>query len=523
MQQDGGGFRNWDICRLVLSCLPSKDLLQMACVSKAIAEQAFKERLMRPIRLRTYEQLSSFHRFVFSGDSASRLACVRTLILALPLYKGPLSVTSRDQLARMLDGCRSLQYLEVQWYSRLIQEDPRLPGIVASLTELRGFYARRTECTSPTPELDSEPLTIYMALPSTLTLLCLPRIPAGDTAVTLLRNLATTQTRLTQLSFSTSRFAPLNASFRSVTSLHLTLAKEYPRVRDIYRAFPSARDVRIDWKSPIYLHSPSGADTAARRLAEEDCHDGNVWRSLDVLSASFEYLCIFALTCPVRRLVLRDLELGLWFWSDQAVELISRLRPRQLDVVVDCRTPMDFPVPIDPRIFVNDSGSSPYKLTHLFAKMWFQPGNRAPDTDNTIVRISSHLVLGPSAHSRLRSPQSMFRKVLSVSQVELFRLDLHDAGTIADNWHRLHTEGPTGYQRKMAQCLMHIDLFAVVRALVDCCPTLRLVVINLDAEPDDKYWRVERSGGQVAIQEVGPYTGRRLVAEEEERLFGLRE
>lgn len=356
----------------------------MSCVSKSITEHALRERLTRTIRLGTFERLLSFHRFVFSGDSASRLACVRALILALPPHFMTSLEDCADEVAQLLVGCKRLRYLELHWYDLLTLEDPRLPSIVASLTELRAFDAsERPRPTGISPESEAAYINTFTTLQSTLDSLRLPWIYAED--VTFFHDLAISQPCLKELWFSIPKFLPLNTPFRSVSRLHLTLLREYPRIRDIYRAFPSARDIRIGWIPSINLFRLTEADTAARHLAEEDCRDGNVWRSLDLLSSSFQYLCIFALTCPVRRLVLRDLEFGLWFWSDQAVELLSRLRPRQLDVVVDCGTPMDFPVPIDPRMFVNDSGASPYRLAHLCARIWFHPEGGVPDTDNVIV------------------------------------------------------------------------------------------------------------------------------------------
>ncbi|KAH9891847.1 hypothetical protein C8Q73DRAFT_837407 [Cubamyces lactineus] len=497
LRQDGGGFRNWDICRLILASLPAGDLLQMACVSKAISEEALRERLTRPILLNTYRQLSSLHRFVLSGDSASRRACVRNLTLALPIYvPKPPSNVWRDHLIQLLEGCRTLQYLDIQWYEQLILEDPRLPDVVASLTTLRCIDTRWIEGIETIPELDAALVNMFTTLQSTLDSLHLPSIPAGDTAVAFLRDLATLQTRLRVLSFSITRFIPLDVPFRSVTCLDLTLGNEYPRVRDIYRAFPNARDIRIDWETHINLLRPTEADALARRLAEQDCRANDVWRSLDVLSAPFEFLCVFTLTCPVRRLVLPNHQDGLWHWSDHAVELLSRLRPKQLDVVVDCRPSMGFPVPLDPRTFVNDSGSYSYKLEHLCARMWFNHSQRVPDTDEIIDK---------------------FRNVLSASQVKLFRLDLCDAVTVIDN-QALNLGMSTGYQKKLAQCMTQIDILAIVRALVDCCPSLRIVVMNLDAGPDDRYWYVKKSEGRVEIEEVGPYSGKQMVAREEERL-----
>ncbi|KAI0655387.1 hypothetical protein C8Q70DRAFT_936307 [Cubamyces menziesii] len=515
MHPDVGGFCNWDICRLILASLPAGSLLQMACVSKSLAEEAFRERLARPIRLRTYEQLKSFYNFVFSGHSARLLASlyVRTLVLDMPCYagSGP-STISRGELAQLVDVFKNLEHLEILECDWLLLEDPQLSVVVASFTTLRSLNIGWIQVMRFPSEAHVAFVNMFATMRSTLDSLRLPLdhtwIPTDQAGATFLQGLATIQTRLRELSLSTSRLPSLDIPFASVARLDLKLAREYPRVRNIYRAFPNARDISIRGKSSIPMLSLelTEAEIEARRLVEEDCRHGDVWRSLDVLTTSFEYLSVFAITCPVRRLVSTDSRLGTWFWGDHGVELLSRLRPRQLDIAIDCHGPLEESrAPLYSRIFVNESasGSSAYKVAHLFARMWYRssPGYTMPDT---------------------RAVIDVLRRLLSVSQVKLLHIGLYDPSIDGEpEYHPLSARATMLFREKLVRWMAGIDLSAVVRAVVDFCPSLRIVVINPSINPDDRYWKINRTGELVEIEEVGPYAGREMVAREEARLLRL--
>ncbi|KAH9903182.1 hypothetical protein C8Q73DRAFT_635205 [Cubamyces lactineus] len=480
-------FGNWDIFRLILTYLPTRDVLQMSYIAREFREDALRERLARHIHIKAYSQVSSLYRFISSSNSAGRLACVRALTFAFPLtLKLPPNV-HKDELAGLLEGCKNLRYLEILHCDQLISENPRLSTIIPSLAKLHTFDASRTVILLTDPSIAFT--RMITSLRSTLDKLRLPCIPLKDKGARFLQDLAATQTHLRRLSFAAYQFLPASVSFPSVVSLTITLGYECPRLRDLYRTFPNAREISVNWRSDFDVTKPPEDAIAARHLAEEDCGRGDAWRSLDMLSAPSAYLYVFALNCPTRRLVLRDLDI--WRRPNYAADLVSRLRPRQLDVIVECKPP--FAVRhVDPRLFIYDGGSS--ALAHLYAKMLFFPIATVPNTRDVI---------------------NIFRSILSVSRVELFHLDLHDAVPIGDPY---NAPLPTSFQLELAKHTAAIDLTAVVRELAECCTSLRIVIMNIDARPDSRYWIVTRDQGRPHIEELDPYYGRRLVAREEEHL-----
>ena len=66
-----------DVFRVVLSSLLNQDLVSVSHVSRLLQDEAWKEMLTRPIRLRRVEDVESFHQFV--GADPTRGNLVRDL------------------------------------------------------------------------------------------------------------------------------------------------------------------------------------------------------------------------------------------------------------------------------------------------------------------------------------------------------------------------------------------------------------------------------------------------------------
>ena len=109
-----------------------------------------------------------------------------------------------------------------------------------------------------------------------------------------------------------------------------------------------------------------------------------------------------------------------------------------------------------------------------------------------------------------------------MSQVKLLHIGLYDPSIDGEpEYHPLSARATMLFREKLVRWMAGIDLSAVVRAVADFCPSLRIVVINPSINPDERYWHINRTGELVEIEEIGPYAGREMVAREEERLLRL--
>ncbi|KAI0658125.1 hypothetical protein C8Q70DRAFT_202869 [Cubamyces menziesii] len=268
-------FGNIDTFRLILGHLQPIDVLQISCISKRVRVEALEERLSRTIHLQTYSQLSSLYDTTFSKHAKARIACVRKLILD---FTGPASADDKEKLAPLLQGCEQLRYLEILGCDQLLLEHTGLHRIITSLTKLSDLLLAKTRLGYF--EKGSVPAPMISLLAPTLRRLQLPRIESTSDA-SFLKRLATTQPGLESLSFAARSLSSQNTCFPLVVCLTVTL-NHYPRPRDIYTLFPNARRITINCTLNFDITKPPIAAMEARRLAMEDCQNGNVWRSLDL-------------------------------------------------------------------------------------------------------------------------------------------------------------------------------------------------------------------------------------------------
>ncbi|KAI0671194.1 hypothetical protein C8Q78DRAFT_844615 [Trametes maxima] len=235
-----GTLLDLDVLRLILGVLPRASLLQMTLLSRVVRDEATRELLMRPIRIRGQLGVQRFCLgFAMQAENLKRLTHVRQLRLEdMDVWNDRLTLKDRDALIEVLRHCSGLRKLALCRCKHLMDHEPRFLRTVASMVNLAHLDLRKFGLNT-SHHLSQTVLKIRSLLIS----LHLPRIPA-QALVPLMDNLAVAHPRLQDLYLCLPQDFALNpeAFVPSIRILHLeitTYDRFRPPLHNLQLVFPN--------------------------------------------------------------------------------------------------------------------------------------------------------------------------------------------------------------------------------------------------------------------------------------------
>ncbi|KAI0763561.1 hypothetical protein BD413DRAFT_581195 [Trametes elegans] len=475
-----------DVFRLILACLPRKDLLNMTCVSHLGWEEARKELLMRPIKLLRIEGLISFLRFALAGD-IKQMSYIREL--SFTHMRKPLGKQEQQDLLQVVGHCTNLKVLALRWCDILLAED----CLALAISSIRTLESLVIWTYDINPKLCGTIWGIVINAQSSLRSIQLPVVPDGEAGAELLRDIAQTHNRIEELKLAFGHFVSPKISFSWVRSLNVVFEWHFPPLRDLYECFPSIREITIAAHSLVDISSPSDVILAAHEMASSDYRAGHAWRSLDLLRGSIDNIWALGILCPVRSL---DIDFYDASQHGHFVEALSRHRPRKLTVAF-YYAPGIAPPLSEPNLLLYDDSDihSNAGVKYLFVKMMFSP-KEAPATSN----ITDFL-----------------RPIVASSRVECVHFALAELFNEETDPDAIVDQSPGGHSHPdVASDIQKIDTGAIARDLAEHCASIRTVAVTLWLV-GHSVWSVQREDGQVTAQVVEPYYARGMLMQEERR------
>lgn len=361
---------NVDIFRLILACVTRSDLLKMTLASKFTREEAIKELFKRPVRLLQNDNLRKFCQFVLASDPR-RLSYLRSL--TIEHTKKGFSSQDMDMVSRVLGHCMNLRKLNLEGCDGLVMDEPVVLKAISALPSLAHLSAVMYE-----DRKESQALLLQMVvnMKSSLCGLHLPMTMNGLSNVEVLRALARVHRHLEDLTLHFRTFIAPGVTFPTVRTLHLTLDKSVPQLRDIRSTFPNIRELSIDLR--MYL---SAASSTAAGIENRD--NGSCWPSLDLLCAIPTSIRALGIVCPVRRVSLGFSDIDL---DEEDAEAVARLCPSKLTLDIRCYHDSVLPGAL-PSLLLH--GSRDAGVKHLFVKTTFARPRGAPPARQADLLVST--------------------------------------------------------------------------------------------------------------------------------------
>ncbi|KAL1937814.1 hypothetical protein VTO73DRAFT_12833 [Trametes versicolor] len=462
---------NVDIFRLILACVTRADLLKITLASKFTREEAIKELFMRPVRLLQNKNLRLFCEFVLASDPR-RLSYLRSLTVE-HINKG-FSSQDREMVARVLAHCKNLRKLSLEGCDGLVMDEPVVLKAISALPSLAHLSAVMYE-----DRKESQALLLQMVvnMKSSLCGLHLPMTMDGLSNVEMLRALARVHRHLEDLTLHFRTFIAPGVTFSTVRTLHLTVDKSVPQLRDIRSTFPNIRELSIDLR--MYLSATSSTTAGIQNRVNGSC-----WPSLDLLCAIPTSIRALGIVCPVRRVSLGFSDIDL---DEEDTEAVARLCPSKLTLDIRCYHDSVLPGAL-PSLLLH--GSRDAGVKHLFVKTTFARPRGAPPA-RQVDLLNWILPLLRTARVEL----------LHIAVFKHFESDSDDPQDILDS--------PVG--RSLSG--QEVDAEAVAGDVARACVSIRTVAITT-ALSGHTVWSVDRADGEVRIVKLGAFEGRRLFDQE---------
>lgn len=364
-----------DIFRLILARVTGVELLKITLVSKFSREEAAKELLKRPVSLHRNQGLRTFCQFALSGDPR-KLSCLQNL--TIEHIEQPFSFQDREMVARVLAHCTNLRKLNLQGCDTLVVDEPVVPEAISALPSLAHLSVTMYK---DSKEAQALLLQMVANMKSSLRGLHLPMTQDGLSKVEVLRDLARIHRHLEDFTLHFCTFTAPGVTFSAVRTLHLTLDKNLPQLRDIRSTFPNVRELSIDFHMHLDQTSPNAAGI-------QNPGTGSCWPSLDLLCACPTFIRALGIVCPVRRLSLGFCDYDL---DEEIAEAVARLRPSKL--TLDLRCGRDWVLPNAPPSLLLH-GSRDAGVKHLFVKTTFAHARRSPPPTQADLLVSTAYDLG---------------------------------------------------------------------------------------------------------------------------------
>ncbi|RDX48822.1 hypothetical protein OH76DRAFT_1483618 [Lentinus brumalis] len=470
---------NLDVFRIILQSCAVADLLRAGYVSRTIRKEVVEELLSRPVHLEGNTQIESFCHLMLAGNP-SRFAYLHTFIIHHTAHITPDAV---GMLVQVISRATQLRRLYLRRCEALFtKQDTRFADAVSQLGHLRLLQVWVGR------EVHEYIRLMVLRLRSALKTLDLPHEDDNQLGLHFPNEVAEHQPRLEKLHIGYSSLSSRWTPYPSLRILSLCIGDQRIDLRCISQTFPNLRE--FSFTAHIFevdVVNPSDQIAATRNASIALHRDGGGWRSLDYLHGTIGDLYALCLACPVRRVGLGQYD----YTSHLAyLDVISRTRPRRVDVMVYCSPWFQTVILASPSLFVYGTESTePGAVSHmsLFVAV---PAEEVVTTRMLIDTISPFL---PTCQ-------------LEYLHVKIGEFFLRDES--------VYLLEPPPVHPKLQETMAKIDIAVLVSALATSGSSVRTIVLS-PASRERTVWTVDRGDGRQVLRRLDPYTASQVVELEE--------
>ncbi|KAI0693838.1 hypothetical protein C8T65DRAFT_744570 [Cerioporus squamosus] len=471
---------NLDVFRIILQSCAVADLLRVGYASRVLRKETVKELLSRPVYLTGNVQIESFCRLMLAGEP-SRLVYLHTLVINhIPLITPDVA----SMLIQVISGATQLRNLCLRRCEVLFtKQDTRFADAVSQLENLRLLQVWVGR------EVHENIRAMVLRLRSALKALTVPSEDDHELGSHFPNELAERQPQLEKLrirysSLASSRWTP----YPLLRILALSIDDQIINLQCISQTFPSLREFTIAAREFEYdLENPSDEIAAVRNASIAFQKDRGGWTSLDYLHGSIGDLYALCLTCPVRRVSLGQYD----YTSHHAyLDVISRTRPRRVDMTIYCAPWFKTAIIALPSLFVYGTGTvEPGAVSHMCLHATV-PAEEMVTTRELIDTIAPFLATCQLEYLHVKIGEFFIREE-------------------SDYLHELPPVHP-----RLQKTMANIDIAVLVSALAASGPSLRTIVLS-PASRERTVWTVDRGDERQILRRLDPYTASQVVEREE--------
>ncbi|TFK82201.1 hypothetical protein K466DRAFT_568571 [Polyporus arcularius HHB13444] len=471
---------NLDVFQIILQSCTVADLLQVGYVSHILRKEAVKELLSRPVHLSGNIQIDSFCQLMLTGDP-SRFAYLHTVVINHTTHITPDAV---GMLAQVISRATQLRRLYLRWCdAAFTKHDTRFADAVSQLEHLRLLQVWGGR------EVHELIRLMVLRLRSALKTLDLPHEDDNQLGVHFPNEVAEHQPRLEKLHIGYRTLSLTWTPYPSLRILSLCIGDQNIDLRCISQIFPNLREFSLTAHIfEVDVVRPSDQIAATRNASIALHRDGGGWKSLDYLHGTIGDLYALCLTCPVRRVDLGQYD----YTSHHAyLDVISRTRPRRVDIMVYCAPWFQTVILASPSLFVYDTESTePGSVSHVCL----------------LVSVPAEEVVTTRALINTISP------FLGTCQLEYLHVKIGEIHIRDESDYLLE---PPPVHPKLQETMAKIDIAVLVSALATSGSSLRTIVLS-PASRERTVWTVDRGDGRQVLRRLDPYTASQVVEREEQ-------